>query len=64
MPYFFRSFARASRVAEAVIAGRDMRQSAEAESARELAQNADSGEDPRRAARPIRRPRETAPASA
>src|SRR4051812_12708338 len=56
----------ASRVADAVISGRDMRQSAEAEAAREAADEAAAAaaaEDPRRAARPTRR-RETAPASA
>jgi len=53
----------AARIADAVMAGRDMRQSAEAETARQAADEA-AGEDPRRAARPQRRPRETAPASA
>jgi small subunit ribosomal protein S2 len=55
----------ASRVADAVIAGRDMKQSIDAEAAREAAEEAaaTAGEDPRRAARPIRR-REAAPASA
>ena len=53
----------AARIADAVMAGRDMRQSAEAETARQTADEA-AGEDPRRAARPQRRPRETAPASA
>jgi small subunit ribosomal protein S2 len=53
----------AARMADAVIAGRDLKQSIEAEAAREAAQEA-AAEDPRRAARPIRRPRETAPASA
>jgi small subunit ribosomal protein S2 len=57
----------ASRIADAVIAGRDMKQSVDAESAREAADEAAAqreAEDPRRVARPIRRPRETAPASA
>jgi len=53
----------ASRIADAVVAGRDMKQSVEAEAAREAADDA-AGEDPRRAARPTRRPRETAPANA
>ena len=53
----------ASHIADSVISGRDMKQSVEAESAREAADEA-AAEDPRRAARPIRRPRETAPASA
>jgi len=56
----------ASRIADAVIAGRDMKQSVDAEAARQAAEeaaaNADS--DPRRAARPQRRTREAAPASA
>ena len=50
-------------MADAVIAGRDMKQSVDAEAAREAADEA-AGEDPRQAARPIRRPRETAPATA
>jgi small subunit ribosomal protein S2 len=57
----------ASRIAEAVISGRDMKQSVDAESAREAAEEAAAAaasEDPRRAARPIRRTREAAPASA
>jgi small subunit ribosomal protein S2 len=56
----------ASRIADAVIAGRDMKQSIDAEAAREAAEEAAAAaasEDPRRAARPIRR-REAAPASA
>jgi small subunit ribosomal protein S2 len=56
----------ASRIADSVMTGRDMKQSIDAESARQAAEeaaaNADS--DPRRAARPQRRPREAAPASA
>src|SRR5919197_1676406 len=55
----------ASRIADAVIAGRDMKQSVDAEAAREAEENAAAAEtDPRRAARPQRRPREVAPASA
>src|SRR5438132_8960798 len=54
----------ASRIAEAVIAGRDMKQSVDAEASREAAdEGAASETDPRRAARPQRR-REPAPASA
>jgi small subunit ribosomal protein S2 len=56
----------ASRIADSVMAGRDMKQSIDAENARQAAEeaaaNADS--DPRRAARPQRRAREAAPASA
>src|SRR6187455_1087118 len=56
----------ASKIADSVMAGRDMKQSIDAENARQAAEdaaaNADS--DPRRAARPQRRQRETAPASA
>ena len=57
----------ASRIAEAVIGGRDMKQSIDAEAAREAAEEAAAAaasEDPRRAARPIRPRREAAPASA
>ena len=53
----------ASRIADAVISGRDMKQSVDAESSR----NADDEPDDagrRQAARPPRRARETAPASA
>jgi small subunit ribosomal protein S2 len=55
----------ASRIAESVISGRDMKQSVDAEAARDAADDAaaNAGEDPRRAARPIRR-REAQPASA
>jgi small subunit ribosomal protein S2 len=53
----------ASRIAESVIAGRDMKQSSEAESAREAADEGSTDTDLRRGAR-SRRPRETAPASA
>jgi small subunit ribosomal protein S2 len=52
----------ASRIAEAVNAGRGMRESVDAESARD---GADQGsDDARRGQRPTRRPREAAPASA
>jgi small subunit ribosomal protein S2 len=55
----------ASRIADAVIAGRDFKQSAEAESAREAADDAAANDEARRQARgPVRRPREVAPASA
>ena len=55
----------ASKMAESVIEGRDRKQSIDAESAREAADEAAANEtDPRRAARPQRRPRETAPANA
>ncbi len=56
----------AGAIADSIISGRDMKQSSEAESARDAADDAaaaSAGEDPRRAARPIRR-REAAPASA
>src|SRR5689334_6320449 len=54
----------AARIADAVIAGRDMKQSIDAETAREAAEEAAASEtDPRRAARPQRR-REPQPASA
>src|SRR5512138_2208847 len=54
----------ASRVADAVIAGRDMKQSIDAEHAREAEENTPQDTDPRRAARPQRPRREPAPASA
>ena len=55
----------ASRIADAVISGRDMKQSIDAENAREAAEDAAAQEsDPRRAARPQRPRREPAPASA
>ena len=55
----------ASKIAEAVIDGRDRKQSIDAEAARAEAEEAAAAEtDPRRAARPQRRPRETAPANA
>ena len=53
----------ASRIADAVISGRDMKQSVDAENAREAADDAATDADARRAARPQRR-REPAPASA
>jgi small subunit ribosomal protein S2 len=53
----------ASKIADAVISGRDMKQSVDAETAREGEDSA-AGEDARRQARPSRRPREAAPASA
>jgi small subunit ribosomal protein S2 len=53
----------ASRIADAVISGRDMKQSVDAESARDSSDES-GGDDGRRPARPARRPRETAPASA
>jgi small subunit ribosomal protein S2 len=52
----------ASRIADAVIAGRDMRQSAEADNTPDKGD--EGGEDLRRAARPQRPRREAAPASA
>ncbi len=55
----------ASRIAETVIQGRDMKQSIDAEAAREAAEeSAASDTDPRRAARSQRRAREAQPASA
>ncbi len=53
----------ASRIAEAVISGRDMKQSIDAEHTRESDDSGSGDADPRRAARPPRR-REPAPASA
>ena len=55
----------ASRIADAVVDGRDRKQSIDAESAREAAEEAAASEtDPRRAARPQRRTREAATTSA
>jgi small subunit ribosomal protein S2 len=52
----------ASRIADAVISGRGMKESAEAETSRD---SADEGaDDGRRQVRPPRRTREAAPASA
>jgi small subunit ribosomal protein S2 len=55
----------AGAIANAVISGRDMKQSVDAEAAREATDEAgaNAGDDPRRSARPVRR-REAAPASA
>ena len=54
----------ASRIADAVIEGRGAKESADVEAMREAAEQS-RGEDPRRAQqRPLRRPRETAPAPA
>ena len=55
----------AGAIANAVISGRDMKQSVDAEAPREATDEAgaNAGDDPRRAARPVRR-REAAPASA
>jgi small subunit ribosomal protein S2 len=53
----------ASRIADAVISGRDMKQSVDADHSRESDDNGPQDTDPRRAARPQRR-REPAPASA
>jgi small subunit ribosomal protein S2 len=55
----------AGRIADAIISGRDMKQSVDAEATRDAGDDNSAlpGEDPRRAARPIRR-REAAPASA
>jgi hypothetical protein len=47
-----------------VIGGRDMKQSVDAENAREAADDAAAAGDDRRQSRPPRRSRETAPASA
>jgi small subunit ribosomal protein S2 len=54
----------ASRIADTVIQGRDMKQSIDAEAAREAAEEAASETDSRRAARSQRRAREVQPASA
>jgi small subunit ribosomal protein S2 len=51
----------ASRIADAVLAGRGMKESVEADGSRDAD---DGGPDDRRQARPVRRARETAPASA
>jgi small subunit ribosomal protein S2 len=53
----------ASRMAEAVLHGRGIKESADAESARPSG-DGDSGDDRRQAPRPPRRTREAAPASA
>jgi small subunit ribosomal protein S2 len=54
----------AARIADAVIAGRDLKQSADAESAREGADDNAAGDADRRGARPQRRTRDAATASA
>ena len=54
----------ASKIADAIIGGCDMKQSVDAESAREAADDAAAAGDDRGAARPPRRTRETAPAPA
>jgi small subunit ribosomal protein S2 len=56
----------ASRIADAVITGRDMKQSAEADQSREGSDDDNAGDEggSRRQARPARRAREAAPASA
>jgi small subunit ribosomal protein S2 len=54
----------ASRIAEAVIAGRGIKESADAERGREASDGRGSDDDGPRQARPVRRPREAAPASA
>jgi small subunit ribosomal protein S2 len=52
-----------SRMADAAIAGREVKQSEDVEAARDAAEVA-AGDDPRGAGRPLRRAREAAPASA
>jgi small subunit ribosomal protein S2 len=54
----------AARIADSVIGGRDMKQSIDAENARQSQDDGNGDSDPRRGARPQRRQRETAPASA
>jgi small subunit ribosomal protein S2 len=54
----------ASRIADAVIAGRDMKQSSDAEQAREASDEGSSGGEDFRRGRQVRRSREAAPASA
>ena len=54
----------ASRIADAVIAGRDMKQSVDAEAARDPSDESGGGDEGTRRGRPARRPREAAPASA
>jgi len=53
----------ASRIAEAVMAGRGMKESVDAEAARETVETG-AGDDQARGSRPVRRTREAAPASA
>ena len=55
----------ASRIADAVMEGRGMKESADVDASREGSDQGRGGDDSsRRAQRPVRRPRETAPASA
>jgi small subunit ribosomal protein S2 len=54
----------ASRIADAVIAGRDMKQSSDAEQTRESSDDSSSGGEDFRRGRQVRRSREAAPASA
>ena len=54
----------ASRIAEAVIAGRGINESADAERGREAADGRGPDDEGSRSPRPVRRPREAAPASA
>jgi small subunit ribosomal protein S2 len=54
----------ASRIADSVISGRDMKQSAEADTSRDPNDEGEDGGGRRQTPRPPRRPREAAPASA
>jgi small subunit ribosomal protein S2 len=54
----------ASRIADAVISGRDMKQSVDVDGARDNGSSGPDGDDARQKARAPRRPREAAPASA
>jgi len=54
----------AAKIAEAVVSGRDMKQSVEAEGGRDDGQGPSGGDDRSRGPRAPRRPREAAPASA
>jgi small subunit ribosomal protein S2 len=54
----------ASRIADSVIAGRDMKQSVEAEAGRDGGDDTTQGGEDLRRGRPVRRSREAAPASA
>jgi small subunit ribosomal protein S2 len=54
----------ASRIADAVLAGRDMKQSSDAEQSRESSDDSSSGGEDFRRGRQVRRSREAAPASA
>jgi small subunit ribosomal protein S2 len=53
-----------SRIADAALAGRDVKQGEDVEAAREAAADSGAADDPRRAGRGTRRAREAAPASA